>query len=762
MGLLNDDINDFVEGRIMARVYRYTQLLNSPIEMIVHAFECLSANGKSELGKVGSGELVAATAHAKSSAGVQKGDIVTVVQETALGRFGASPTTTRGQQRIACFVVRNMTEDGGNGTITISGDDLLSELQDYVAVSPVGAATEVATYVAQRNEGRRTFTLMAAYFAGTTRIVIYGANRERVFEGDQVHITLSDGGVFIAEIQDIVNFSAQPLWVEVELRQPIPRLTKEVQAWGTYCYLYTPRIRTTTNAENIFDVGGRLWVVTDDRTADGQYVVFRSRVDGFETKQDEEGNEQYYVRLETAPIQTIPVTDPLNPPQHNPLVSTVYDTPTTTDIADLLKDTFSRWSVSKRDADCTIGTTYEPSGESVWDALSALLETTGYTVKHTKNWANPRMPDLRQVRVLNPSGKNLTTGTMIEVRYDRGLRTGTYEPTIGRMLGAPRMDMEGYPVTHCIPHGAGGGQSQFDLTAADLSVLDPYNAAAAQNGYVYKLSRHGSEWVLFRDRLPGGAIERPVWRAMSFPQIRPIDEGNTYNARAAANQLLIAAVEFLEESRRDNLAIEVDIFTPADPQPGDRIARVFSNLNTEAAGINQTDMLLVTVEHKATVGKPRLTSITMTKNRTVPETGIQQMARQVNKIARRVANANMPTAGGTRFYDNRIVFRGDGIIGTSAGVMSVQSQSGDVEVRAAGRVYINADSDVRVNSSVMSNGLVRATDGLEMFDDNFKKWLHVPLVIDGVPRMVITNVTDHISGDEPEPDPFSISGVSLY
>ena len=756
--------DEWREGRIRARVYRRGILPGgAAVDSYIGGFDCLSANGGLRLGLVGSGEVTAPLKEVfpDGGLGIKAGDIVTVVQETAWGRTAdTAKTLTPGNLRIACFIVRNIRDDN-NQNVTISGDDMLAELQDWPAVSPIGQATEYPVDIAAPNHGKRTFLVKTQLAAGVKEVTLYNATADRVFEDDDIQIALANGDTLLTSIREVISSSNSARTVTVGLANALPSIGKAPGVGGVYAYLYTSRLRVTANMTATFKTGNRIKARTSDRTADGRYVMFETRIDGLE-EQDIDGTTQYWIRLESPPVAPIPDKDPLNPAVANKAISTVYDKATTTDIAELLSGaTFGAWSVAIRDADCTIGTTYEPSGESVWDALSGMLDFSAYTVKHIKNWTDPTQPDKRQVRVMNPAGKSLTTGTLLTITGDT--RRRDYLPVMGEgaLLDPLKLDIEGAPVTHVIPFGGGSGQSRFDLSAADLTILDQYNAALGGD-YVYTVGRRAEYWVVYRERRPGtmAAVERMTWRVASFPHIRPINENSVTNTRAAANQLLRAALDYLEESRRDNMTIEAKIHTLADPQPGDLVPRVYSDLGGRL--VDERNMLISEVRHEVSEGI-RVTTLLLTKNRTAPLSGEEQVAQQIRQVRRHISQTSAPTAGGATFGGDRLVFPGGAVIGGASGAVSIRSQTSNVEIAAAGLHYINAQG-VQVSSDITAKGIVEARRGLGLLDENDSRWLHTSLIIRDIPRVVAGRTVRHGGAqDAPELPPFDDSWVgSLY
>jgi hypothetical protein len=720
-----------IEGRIRARVYRRGKTnTGGYTDTLIAEFDCISARGASRLNRIGEGECKAPTEHVKA-AGVAVGDIITVVQDT-----NWYPVYTPVPFRIACFIVTNMKADAGHVT-TLSGGDMLGELADWPAITPVGAATEYAVDIAAGNLGKRTFLLRNAYAAGIKEIVIYNASEDRVLEGDDIHIALANGDTLFTGIAEVVSSSSSAGTVTVRLDDALPSVSKTPGVGGVYVYLLTPRIRVTADMSDTFSVGERVRARTSDRTAGGQHVVFETRIDGFEETELDDAT-QYWVRLESPPIQPIPAADPLNTAAANQLTSTVYDVPTTTDVADLLKnDTFGVWSVGKRDDDCTIGTTYEPTTESVFDALQAILDTSGYAVKVIKNYTDSTKPDRRQLRVLNPSGGKLTSGTVPGVSCERNATTALDGYAVA--LQEPSLDIEGEPITHIIPMGAGGGQSRFDLTAADLSILDEYNNKLAN--YEYQLGRRGQYWVLYRARKSGSTapLLRDVWRTVTFAHIRPVDEDSTANVRAAANQMLRAAADYLHESYQQNISIDVTVHTLGDPQPGDLLP-VYRNNMTPNATVTLYNLLISEVEHAADASGIRKTRLLLTSNRLPPETGELMTARKIQQFERYMSQTNAPTAGGASFGGNRLVFPGSAVIGAATGGMSLRSQTSNVEISAPGQCYINTGG-VRANTDIVATGTVEAGDGLVLIDETGSGWTHTTTMIDGVPRLVASRTT---------------------
>lgn len=697
-----------VEGRIRAAAYRRSRTSSGGVaDNKLGEFDCLSAKGVTRLNRIGNGEAKVLAEDIKP-VNVKTGDVIVAWQESATYTKlpGVLPV-----MRLCCFVVRNITYDGGH-IMTLSGDDMLSELLDYPALTPIGESQNYYNTITIGNPGKRTFLLRAAYLTGVDEIRLHNASTDRVFEKDLIYIALQNGETFITRIKEITTDDDTPAGtVDIRLVAPLPSVSKEVGPGGVYVVLYTDRITVAEDWSSIFDIGTRISMVTIDRGPGGLYYRHETRIDAFETEDLEDESTAYIIRMETAPLAPVPSDSPIDTGQPNEIVATAYDVPTTADVTNLFyHDTGDQWSVAIRDKGCDIGTTYEPGGESVWDVLQALMETTGYAVKLIKNFADPTKPDKRQIRILNPAGAQLVRGTLLEVAARQG--TTKQAANYAEILGEPKVDIEGEPVTHVIPFGAGGGVGRFSVADADLSILDQYTARYPL--WRFRVGRRGAYWSVYREyKQPAGRpLMREVWRTVTFSQIRPINEGDAVNVRGAANQLLTAACEYLLESIEENLSVEVDVHTWADPQPGDAIPRIYSNISPHVS-IDRTDMLIAEVEHSAD-SNLRMTRLLLTRNRAAPMTGMEQVAKELVRLNRNNAQTNAPTAGGVRFYDDRMVFRGAGTVGASTGSMSIASQTADVAIDAPnGNAFVRANS-LTVNGRAIMTGRTSFRNGMEM------------------------------------------------
>ena len=665
-----------------------------------------SASGGWYLNRIGYGKLTA-PAELVRAQNVEPGDYV------AVWATGESATAPR---RIAQFIIDSYQYRGGD--IDLSGPNYLAALGEFVALDPIGERVIVSSLT----EGFRPHPdndLMdyAAYGprlyqnsggappdAGDTRFNTHTPVIARV--GDIITIDFSTDTVvrplFVSEVTHVTD-GRTALEIADGLPYEFPPLA---QFW-----LYSRSINVAD--ASIFTVGEEVKFSTVD---DGYNPLIIGRIADTQVV----ANNSDYITLENY----FPITVPIG----WYAVGVAYSNPTLRDVEQLLDQaTDDTWRVNRAPTGY-IPQTYDPNGESVFQALQAISEVSGWGFRLTMNedaaWLPRNKIDYFPLGMSYPtaSGSQLfTLGT--------GNRT---EAGYGEIF---ELEMERTPATanYLVPFGGGSGETRFGIQDADIfGILAEYVDAFGQPRFAWG-SNGRQHYVFYRYVTQRNAVKK--WRVETFSHIYPENDASPTDRRNAADALLRAACEWLLKNGAGDATYKVTCHTVADPRPGD-VIQILNYAGVDTFDIVTGGLIITEVHHE--VGDPsgiRITKLTLSTTNADRMTGEEATARALRELQRRAQGSNIVSRGSARVDYDGATFRGATTVQATTGTLTMSTEDDDVVIASGAGVTIGG-AGLSVTTTATVTGAVVAGEGVDLpgDDGNFR---NVRIInVRGMPRLV--------------------------
>lgn len=674
-------------------------------------FVCESAEGKEILDGIGYGKVVIPhydNARLAANERIQPGDVCITWTDAPDGEG----------HYISCFLVQTRNYKGGR--LEVSGPDFIAELQEYVAIAPIGEQQEVVTiaksmgnYTIQQPEPDpdTTFVMEAAYPSrGGVTVNFKEAGRTSLGLVDPVPFQVTDvveirypnGEIFETPITGKNHLNK-----EILFNDPLPQDTPI----GTKVHIRSLRIRVD-NAEDL-EEGARLFYTPAAYGSSNPRPRGNIMVDSIEMGDDEPS----YV------YSADPITDHIL--RDTPVSQILYTEPTTNDIEQLLGlNTFYEWDV-ERGEDTTLGTAYAPNAETVWDVLLAIRDTAGYHFRR-KFYGQPAHITLTvPYRVLEyfRADEPVTPAQVAEYGMERVLSS-----TYGTLLSLEHEDNRS-TVTHLIPFGGGGGSGRFDFSRAPIgTVLEDYPSLdwgiINRHYYVYNKTMTST---------------RAVWAVESFPHISPTDSDSGQSRIEAAELLLRAACDWLMARAVADITYSVEAFTLGIPRPGDLVS-----IDWRGADPTPTfddNLIVMEVEHRTDESGLRISRLIMNKAGRHRNSGSDNIGKILLDLERTVRRSNFSSGGGLLMDDRGIDFGGsESRIGGKSDLL-IKSDTGDVDIEAPeGEIALTAPQ-VTINGPLYITGNIRTEGGVTLIDEaNGDEWALSMLTVRNVPRIKFTRL----------------------
>jgi hypothetical protein len=680
-------------------------------------FTCESASGAEFVNMIGNGKVTIPAYDNMSRTAleqVQRGDIC-VCWTTAPRGTDFAPL------HVCTFIVE--TRQYKKGVYEMSGPDLLGELTEYLCIAPVGQGTEViATALSMGTRtvnhpppeddtyeeleamypARKYITLEVAgpHQNGTPGFSILFTTTINAQETDTITITFEDGEVFTSAVTEVGERMEN-----IKVADPIPQSLPV----GSVVYFHSTRLRVSDASD--FVEGARIFytpIPGIGKRPQGNFII-----DRIIAAEPGSGDPSYVFSAD-------PITDGIY--ADTGVTQIVYTTPTTGDIQLLLEQsTFDEWSYL-RSVSATTGTSYAPNDESVWDVLLAITDITGYKVRrYFRGWevGESIFFPLRRLEYF-PAQLPIFAGDLTELGTETRFATD-----YGEILNLETEDVSGI-ITHLVPYGGGAGSGRFDFrTAAIGTVLEDYPEIewGIVNGHYY----------IYNNEIEGHA----VWAAQTFSQISPLDPTDYISRKEAAEQLLVAACEWLRERATTDVTYNVEIFTLGEPRPGDVIDVDFSGAEPDA--ITATTMTISEVHHEVTADPGyRVTRLILNRRGVHQNGGPQSMGRILLDLQRTLKQANFGARGDAFVSYDTVSFGSGGIVQAQTGNLTVRSVTGDVTITSiAGEVNING-TRTNVSGSLYTTGEIRGDDGLVLkVAEQAEDVVMTTIIVRGVPRLMV-------------------------
>lgn len=621
-------------------------------------------------------------------------------------------------QLIATFIVQ--TKQYREGNYEISGPDFLGELEDYVAIAPIGEETTVTTtavsmgdYLDRAPNPDVWVPLEAAYPsrgyftqdvtpAGDINVLFTAHMAVQVT--DTFRHTFADGDIFETKI---VGVSDERRRVEIE--DPLPQ---DLPGGSKVDFLST-RLRVADAA--ILAEGSQVFYTpspygTSQPRPAGSFIIDRIELG--------DGNAPDYIYSADPILDHILAGVTIEQKQ--------YTEPTTNDVNQLLTtSTFGEWTLL-RGSSATAGTAYAPRAETVYDVLLAIADMTGYHFRrYFRGWASQLLAEttapLRKIEYFKPgsppvTGQVTTLGTQNRVAANYG------------ELLSLESDNANQQVTHVIPYGGGGGSGRFDFRTANIgTVLEDYEGLSW--GVV------GGQYYVYNTTLlaAGG---RAVWTVETFNSISPANPANFESRREAAELLLRAACDFLIANQAVDTTYSADIYTLGEPLPGDAVSLTWAGVEPDT--ISEIKLIITDVHHTIDPNTPyRITTLTMNKNGIPRKDGAMSVAHGMLGFQRSMRHSNFGSGGDARIAYDLVEFGGEGRVTSRTGNITLQSQTADVAITADQGDVTIAGQNVTITGQVQfQGGLSMRTLVLQDATASLDYEIE-PFTLRGIPRLRI-------------------------
>ena len=621
---------------------------------------------------------------------------------------------------VATFIVE--TRQYNNGRYEISGPGLLGELDEYIAIAPVGQSSEVVTTA--RSLGTRVVnhpppvddtyeTLAAAYPPRyyTTQDV-NPAGRVNVLFLQAT--TCQETDTFTAYFPGGLVFTTDIVWVsprmfEVKLNEPLPQSLPA----GSTCYIHSKRLRVTD--ASLFVEGSALFY-----TAIDTFVPVGTQGNIIIDRIDDGGgpNDTGYVYATDPIIHTIAAGSGVTQFQ--------YTAPTTGDVELLLRNsTFNEWSLL-RSVYATMGTAYAPDSETVWDVLTAITDMSDYKVRRyfrgfasgeQNSSAKDALYPRRRLEYF-PVGQPIVPGEVTTLGPDTKLATD-----YGTVLSMETEDANS-PLSHLIPYGGGSGSGRFDFRTAPIgTILADYPTIGwgIVNNHYYIYDKT--------------TTSHASWATETFAHISPLDPTSYLSRREAAEMLLRAACDWLIARKVTDTTYSVEVFTIGEPRVGDVVSLTFSG--ADPTTVTAPSLVISEMTHSVNDESGlRMTRMTLNKTGAPTTSGAKTAALALRNLQRGFRKANIGSRGDARIDYDSVGFGGDGTVQSQTGDMTIQSARGDVFIVSETGKITMAGREVNISAPVSTSGTIRTSDGVVMPDEarNYD-WQLTIVTVNGKPRL---------------------------
>jgi len=643
-------------------------------------FVCISAEGTMQLDGIGHGKIVIPSyvdLHRPADERVTMGDICVVYSLAPNGQ----------PQYIATFIVE--TKQYRDGNYEISGPDFIGELEEYVAIAPIGeeatvesTAQSMGAYLQSEDPNiwvefaaaypPRGYTTAAATTPGPNKVNIVFSVPMEVQVTDMFRYTFADGQIFETRVVGVSDGHTR-----VEIEEPIPQLLPA----GAAVVFQSTRLRVAdasifVEASQVF-YNASAYTGIDGPIPGGPGSFIIDRIERGD------GDAPDYIYSADPFTDYILAGETISQKQ--------YTQPTTNDVAQLLEtNTFDEWSVIRR-AGAVNGSAYAPNTETVWDVLLAICDITGY---HTRRYFQGNgaisgfLPPQRTIEYFALGGGPTlyTLGTQNRVAADYG------------ELFSLESDNANQLITHLFPYGGGAGSGRFDFRAANIAtILADYDDLSW--GVL------GGQYFVYNATLVNSG-QRRRWHVETFSHISPLNPSSFESRREAADMLLRAACDYLTSNQALDVTYSAEVFTLGEPLPGDKVSINWAGVDPDDIIVGS--LIITEVNHRYEVDTGyRVTTLMMNKNAARRKDGPRAVASALLDMQRAMRHSNFGSRGDARITHDTIEFGGGGTVSSRTGDVAFRSATGNLEMTAAQGDVLIAGQDITLSGTVEVQGDIR-------------------------------------------------------
>lgn len=495
---------------------------------------------------------------------IVEGRIVTCYQYDEV----ADPPYMGGIPFCLPFIIEKVTP-AGPGLLRIEGPDLLAELKNLQAYSPIGAGTTTNSTVAVEAVPDPWFTTVGIAAPVNNSSITLAAS-SGIEPGDEVRIEMADGAGTHVTVANTVNPDGAPHDHTLQIRDRMP--------WhaliGNDVERRRRKVQVATGQGGAFQVGVECRLTLDNNSVHVTII-------------EEEPEEDIITMRDGAPDgaaigKAIQAKD--------------FNQPTTSDVTTLM-NYMAGWGVEFDSGGYTgtaAGTHHAPHGESIFDLLVATAKMTGefFRLKTPGITTVPeRKVQWKRGADYAGSGGNLRLVQPAQADVDNEALN------VNRAIitGDPEREGIWQPVTRVVPFA---GDKRITLKLCSES--------ARLQAQVEGLTLVDTGLGLYQppylvNTTAESALGQVVGRAVTFSQIR-VETDSATEFQSAADALMRASIAFLYEHGagvRYRYTVP-GIISPIPVQPGQRVEMVYTSpdgrWSVNRTGVNALYVLEVRAE----------------------------------------------------------------------------------------------------------------------------------------------------------------------
>lgn len=505
------------------------------------------------------------------------------------------------------FVIRSRSTVRGSDLLTISGPDLIDELQRFTIYRPLGLETIVNTTLVAAASGPIT---------GRTLLVGAPKNNDSMSPTDssdddigrEVHVTLNSGAVQI-------NLITDHLYVDGRWRYKVrDRFTGSADA-GNAITIYERRIR----------------VAAPESFAEGTEVSVTTTGGTFTTLVEESPDDDVVTLRDGLPDDAV---------NGAAVVSRDYSQKSTSDVTQVMAYAAGWSTLFETGTGTAAGTRYGGGGETVYDILRTIAAETG---------------EFFRLR----SAEAATAGPKRVIKWNRTYPaagvSGTLrlvEPTVAEMAAATadvnkailleRPEHEGVydPITQVIPIPGDPRISLFGCSAAAL-------AAAATEGFSVVTTGLGLYAPPYVQHDAMQSALGTHQRRVSFSEVS-VEGDNAQSLIEAADKLLRLSIDLINEHINTAKVIRVVCVSDVGVRPGDTVEMYYIpptgeyTLDYTGANVLYVSNVSRTIGHDGKLPGVPVSTLELSPTKFVPLSGGREVGRRLKAVDRALSALGTP------------------------------------------------------------------------------------------------------------------------
>lgn len=420
----------------------------------------------------------------------------------------------------------------GRDTFTVTGDDLLARLDDFVIYRPLGAEVITSTTLAEQTPQPAARVLPEAVPQGNKTITMSATNSADI--GQEVRITLNSGAVHVTRLVERVFYSGA--W-RYTLKDGMPGPASAGNAVVVRPVRIKPTSPTTfeEGVEALVTLNGGAVHTTLVEKKDGEYIILKHGL-------------------------------PAQANAGNLLRSRAYTGKSTSDVTDVMAYA-QGWSVAFETGTGTLnGTRYPGGGESVLSILRSIAQETGefFRLDVSNGLPNRR---IQWRRTADTAGYGGTLRLVMPTQSSRDSDAANVNR--GIILSEPGVTYEHDVITDVIPVAGSAKVTLFSCSSSAVAAAQSQGFSVVTTG----LGLYAPPYVRNQNIYASVGIRQ---RRATFSEV-DVDSDSPQAISAAADRLLNLAIAYLNEHKTATVEIVIDVDTAVQVLPGQRVELVYTS-----------------------------------------------------------------------------------------------------------------------------------------------------------------------------------------